>query len=197
MRTVLLIALAALPACTTYARIARTNAPAVVDLSVPPEHENGSDELYGPLESEQPGAESYVAWLMPAFGGGLVRHGTGMDLSVGLAIERDHAGGGGLGVANKAWGGAIGMDIIQFHSDQQATMITNTAGPFWVEAYRRKTLVMIGGGPVVYSDTHDVGAQITVHGPLVQARVRWTRSSGFEATFGYELPLPAVFAWSR
>jgi hypothetical protein len=196
MRTVLLLALAALTACSTYARVAHTNAPGVMDLN-PPTHETGTDDEY--FEPSQPGSQSYVAWLVPAFGGGMVRHGTGLDLSVGVAVEKDRDDGRFLPIASDAWGGAIGLDIVQFRSEpNQDAMITNSGGPFWFEVYRRtKSIMMIGAGPVVYPDTRDLGAQITFHAPLVQGRVRWAQDTGFEATFAYELALPAVFGWSR
>ena len=196
MRTVLSLALAALSACSTYARVARTNAPGVIDISTPVAHENGTDELFESPGYDQP-AQSYIAWLMPAFGGGLLRHGGGLDVSVGLALEKDRGGGTDM-IANNAWGAAVGLDVVQFHTeDDHTTTIANTAGPFWLEAYRRKFIVMVGAGPVIYPDTKDLGAQITVHGPLIQARLRWAQDSGFEATFAYELPIPAVFGWSR
>jgi len=196
MRPVLLLAVAALSACSTYARVAHTNAPGIVDISTPVARENGSDELFEVPDYAQP-ARSYIAMLMPAFGGGLLRHGTGLDLSVGLAIEKDQDGGTDL-IARNAWGAEVGLDIVQFHTEaDHSTTIKDTAGPFWVEAYRRKFIVIVGAGPVIYPDTKDLGAQITVHAPLIQARVRWAQDTGFEATFAYELALPAVFGWSR
>lgn len=192
------LALAALTACSTYARVAHTNAPGVVDLAAPPAHENGTDDYYEPPAYEQPGSQSYIGWITPSFGGGWLRHGSGMAVSVAVSVEKDRGGSMDVPVAKNAWGGTVGMDLVQFRSEQgQDAMVTNTAGPFWLEAYRRKFIVTMGAGPVVYPDSHDAGVQITVKVPLVSVRARWVQSSGFEAMFSYELPLPVVFGWSR
>lgn len=198
MRTVLLIALAALTACTSYAHIARTNAPGVVDISTPYVHETGADDLYEQPAYDQPGSDAIVAWLHPAFGGGLVRHGAGYELSVGVSIEKDHADGNDGPFARNAWGASVGMGILQGHTQPGSTeTVTETPGPFWIEAYRRRFIVTYGAGAVVYPDTRDVGVQITVHAPLTHIRARWVQTSGFEVMFAWDLNFPLVFGWSR
>jgi hypothetical protein len=192
MRTLVLLLLVALGACDSYARIARTNAPGVVDISTPVAHENGTEELCEAPAYDQPGQDAYIVWLHPAFAGGYIRDHGGFELSLGLSIEKDTNGKGSFPLTNTAWGLSAGTAIAQFHDD-----VTDWGGPLWLEAYFRKFIVMAGVGPVVYPDTRDAGAQITIHAPLTHVRFRWVQNSGVEAMLAWDFNFPFVFSWSR
>jgi hypothetical protein len=197
MRALLLICLVAAPACDSYARIARTNAPGVVDISTPIARENGSDELYETPAYDQPGSDAYVVWLHPAFGGGLVRSGAGFELGVGVSIEKDSNGKGSFPLTNTAWGASLAMGIVQFRNPSGSSMTTTESGPLSLEAYYRKFVVMFAAGAVVYPDTRDAGAQVTIHAPISHVRFRYVQNSGFEVMLAYDFNFPLVFGWSR
>ena len=188
---------AASGACDSYARIARTNAPGIVDLATPPPRENGSDELYvAPSSSDEPTSNAYVVWLHPAFGGGLARRGAGGELGVAISVEKDRGGKGGLPLSYTAWGVTAGAGLFQFRKSDSGETVTDTA-PLSLEAYYRRFVVSFGAGAVVYPDTRDTGAQVTIRGPLTHVRLRYVEHSGFEVMLAYDLSFPFVFGWSR
>src|SRR5690349_3404717 len=115
MRALLLLFVAAVPACGSYARIARSNAPGVVDISTPVPHENGTDELYEQPAYDQPGQDAYVVWLHPALAGGYIRGHGGGELNIGVSIEKDTNGRGDFPLTNTAWGVSAGAALLQFH----------------------------------------------------------------------------------
>ena len=192
MRTTLLLFVVALSACDSYARIARTNAPGIVDISTPVVHENGTDDLYEAPAYDQPGQDAYIVWLHPAFAGGYIRRHGGFELNLGVSIEKDSGGKGDFPLTNTAWGISAGAAILQSHDD-----VTDGGGPLWLEVYRRKFIVMVGAGAVIYPDTRDAGAQITIHAPLTHVRFRYVQDSGFEAMLAWDFNFPFVFSWSR
>jgi hypothetical protein len=188
------VLLLAVTACTEYARVARHNAPGVVDISEPPPRENGADDLY--IAPSDPGGETANVIVIPYFSGGLARDGGGGELGADILIERASSKFGGGGFGERAWGGAFGVGITTFSEEAGATD-WKAPGALSLEGYRRWMIFTVGGGAVVYPDEGEYGGQITGRAGIGMLRFRYLSESGFEAMLGIIAPWPLIFSWSR
>ena len=82
MRALVAIVLAG---CTDYAHTSLHNAPGVVDLATPLEHENGAPERYEVPSS--PGQNTLAVFTMPYLIGGVGRGGGGGETGLEMRFE--------------------------------------------------------------------------------------------------------------
>lgn len=192
----IVLALAVLAGCPSYASVSRVNAPGIVDISTPLAPEAGRDDDHE-LPTTNPGSASTVVWLHPSLGVGVSRtRDTIGELAFDVGIERADTPDTD-GIARNAWGVMAGTGIFQLKLAEGVGRDVVFPGPLYAEAFRRKFLVSAGAGVVVYPDTRDIGVQTTLRGPLMQVRLRYVTGTGFEALFGVDLHIPLIFGRSR
>jgi hypothetical protein len=171
--------------CTRYLTVATRNAPGDVELVVPPARETGYE---APAD---PGPQYLVLTATPQLGWGVTRDGAVVE--PGLAIRVEHRASTDIfrGFSVIAGGGVVQLD--EHRGTRSGTLFAEAAWRSYVGAVPLE----IAGGSAVRAGGFDAGGQVTGRLFLMYARVRYLADGGVEGWWGFELPIPTVFGYSR
>ncbi len=196
-----LLVLVALAGCyETTQGIARVNAPGnVPDLDLPVEHENGDPQRHEtPVD---PGVTDDFLWAVPyvQWGDGRGRLG---GVETGLEMRYEHhdlAERGDIALTQYVPIFSLGGAIVQAPTNHPSLV----PGALFAEVGMRTFLgdvfpIEVGAGPVVYTEDHAAGVQVTLRFLMfVPVRFRYTDHGGFEAMAGFQIPWPFELGHSR
>ena len=199
MKALILVGVALLAGCRTYAAVSRHDAPGdVPDLDQPVERENGDPARHA--TPDDPGSTETWLWAMPYI---LTRRGRGGDgateAGLEVRVERHRLGAGHDDLDAPTWMLSLGAGAAQWRAGAR----TIAPAAFYAELGLRVLAkdaipVEIGAGPVAYVADPDVGGQITLRVLLlIPVRIRYMVHSGAEVMVGFQLPVPFFFGSSR